>query len=87
MTLNSNSFISKTDLLERMYSNQFGLKAAMMELTLVAEMRGSAESGQTVRSSLEVIGVNSGYIMEGLAKLKKIEVNKILSGSLEIFYD
>jgi hypothetical protein len=67
---------SLTDLLERMYQNQLGLEPALMELTLVAERQGLAEAGQNVRGSLEIIGENSGYIKQGLARLKNKSQDK-----------
>ncbi|KWU51860.1 hypothetical protein [Pseudomonas palleroniana] len=59
-----------SDLLERMYKNQLGLEAALMELTLQAEKQGLVELGENVRESLWTIGENAGYIKQGLAKLR-----------------
>lgn len=61
---------SLADVLERLYQNQLGLEAALMELTLRAEQQGLAEVGDNVRGALWVIGENAGYIKQGLAKLK-----------------
>lgn len=61
---------SLSDLLERMYKNQLGLEAALMELTLQAEKQGLVELGENVRGSLWTIGENAGYIKQGLAKLR-----------------
>lgn len=40
---------SLSDLLKRMYENQLGLEAALMELTLHAEKQGLKEVGDNVR--------------------------------------
>lgn len=61
---------SLSDVLERMYQNQLRLEAALMELTLSAEKQGSTEVGENVRGALWVIGENTGYIKQGLAKLR-----------------
>ncbi|MGE8098088.1 hypothetical protein ACQKP6_09010 [Pseudomonas fluorescens] len=58
------------DLLERMYDNQLALEAALMELTLWVEQRGSADVGENVRGALHAIGENAGHIKQGLARLK-----------------
>ncbi len=58
------------DVLERMYTNQLALEAALMELTLHIEQQGSSEIGNNVRGALDTIGENAGYIKQGLAKLK-----------------
>lgn len=62
---------SLADVLERMYQNQLGLEAALMELTLQAEKQGLAEVGDNIRASLWAIGENAGHIKQGLAKLKR----------------
>ncbi|QDH63681.1 hypothetical protein [Pseudomonas azotoformans] len=59
-----------SDLLERMYQNQLGLEAALMELTLHAERQGLADLGDNVRGALWTIGENAGHIKQGLAKLR-----------------
>ncbi|WP_085584369.1 MULTISPECIES: hypothetical protein [unclassified Pseudomonas] len=61
---------SLSDVLERIYQNQLGLEAALMELTLLAEKQGMTEAGENVRGSLWKIGENAGYIKQGLAKLR-----------------
>lgn len=43
---------SLSDVLERMYENQLGLEAALMELTLHAEKQGLTEVGENVRGAL-----------------------------------
>ena len=43
---------SLSDVLERMYQNQLGLEAALMELTLHAEQQGLAEVGDNGRGAL-----------------------------------
>jgi len=61
---------SLSDVLERMYTNQLALEAALMELTLQVEQQGASEVGDNVRSALETIGENAGHIKQGSAKLK-----------------
>jgi hypothetical protein len=61
---------SLSDVLERMYQNQLGLEAALMELTLHAEQQGFTEVGDNVRGALWAIGENAGHIKQGLARLK-----------------
>lgn len=61
---------SLSDVLERMYTNQLALEAALMELTLHLEQQGSSDVGNNVRGALETIGENAGHIKQGLAKLK-----------------
>lgn len=61
---------SLADVLERMYQNQLGLEAALMELTLHAEQQGLAEVSDNVRGALWVIGENAGHIKQGLARLR-----------------
>jgi hypothetical protein len=61
---------SLSDVLERMYQNQLGLEAAIMELTLQAEKQGLDEVGENVRGALSMIGENAGYIKQGFAKLR-----------------
>lgn len=53
---------SLSDVLERMYKNQLGLEAALMELTLQAEKQRLNEVGENIRGSLWSIGENSGFI-------------------------
>jgi len=61
---------SLSDVLERMYTNQLALEAAVMELTLRMEQQGIPAVGENVRGALETIGENAGHIKQGLAKLK-----------------
>jgi hypothetical protein len=61
---------SLSEVLERMYQNQLGLEAALMELTLLAEKQGLVEVGDNVRGALWTIGENSGHIKQGLARLR-----------------
>jgi len=65
---------SLTDVLERIYHNQLALEAALMELTLCVEKRGSEDVGENVRGALETIGENAGHIKQGLARLKKLDI-------------
>ncbi|MFJ2362498.1 hypothetical protein ACIPIN_02060 [Pseudomonas sp. NPDC087697] len=58
------------DILEKMYENQLTLEAALMEITLWVEQRGSADVGDNVRGALHAIGENAGHIKQGLARLK-----------------
>lgn len=62
---------SLPDVLERMYQNQLGLEAALMEIVLIAEKQGLTEVGDNVRGALWVIGENAGHIKQGLARLKR----------------
>ncbi|WP_072432036.1 MULTISPECIES: hypothetical protein [unclassified Pseudomonas] len=52
-----------------MYENQFALEAALIEVVLWVEQRGSSDVGENMRSSLDLIGENAGHIKQGLAKL------------------
>lgn len=61
---------SLSDVLKRIYQNQLGLEAALMELTLHVEQQGFTEVGDNVRGAWWPIGENAGYIKQGLAKLK-----------------
>jgi len=65
---------SLTDVLTRIYQNQLALEAAVMELTLWVELRGSADVGENVRGALEAIGENAGHIKQGLARLKGMDL-------------
>lgn len=62
---------SLSNVLERIYQNQHGLEAALMELTLHVEQQGFTEVRDNVRGALWAIGENAGYIKQGLAKLKR----------------
>jgi hypothetical protein len=67
---------SLSDVLERMYQNQLGLEAALMELTLHLEKQGWVDVGDNVRGSLWAIGENAGHIKQGFAKLKSNNGNQ-----------
>lgn len=56
-------------LLFKINQNQAALEAAIMELTLWVERRGSTEVADNVRSALETITVNEGFITMSLALL------------------
>ena len=62
---------SLSDVLERMYTNQLALEAALMELTLYVERQCSSEIGSNVRGALDTTGENAAHIKQGLAKLKR----------------
>lgn len=59
--------------LEKIYDNQLALEAAIMELTLLAERQGFADAGINVRSALDRVGENAGFIHQGLARLRALE--------------
>lgn len=59
-----------SDVLERMYTNQLALEAALMELTLHSEQQGALEAGENIRWALQTIGENAGHIKQGLARLR-----------------
>ncbi|QZP22869.1 hypothetical protein [Pseudomonas sp. DR208] len=61
---------SLADVLQRMYTNQLALEAALLELTLHVEQLGAPEVGDNVRGALQTIGENAGHIKQGLAKLR-----------------
>ncbi|MEN2396971.1 hypothetical protein [Pseudomonas halotolerans] len=63
---------SLPEVIERIYSNQLALEAALMELTLYVEQRGAQDVGKNVRGALQTIGENAGYIRQGVAKLKSL---------------
>jgi hypothetical protein len=56
-------------LLLKMNENQLALEAAIMELTLWVEQRGSADVAENVRSSLAAIDRNEEFIKMTLAVL------------------
>jgi hypothetical protein len=56
-------------LLFKINQNQLALEAAIMELTLWVEQRGSAEVTGNVRGALEAIGRNEEFINMALAIL------------------
>ncbi|EXF94568.1 hypothetical protein HK44_001020 [Pseudomonas fluorescens HK44] len=53
---------SLTVVLEKMYENQLGLEAALMELVLLVEQQG-----------YEPVGENAGFNHQGLARLRNLE--------------
>ncbi|MGN8144129.1 hypothetical protein ACTJK3_24900 [Pseudomonas sp. 22105] len=59
--------------LEKMYENQLGLEAALMELVLLVEQQGYEAIGENARVALERIGENAGFIKQGLARLTAME--------------
>lgn len=65
---------SLSDVLERIYQNQLGLEAGLMELVLHVEKQGLTEVGENIRGALWTIGENAGYIKQGLAKLRSKEL-------------
>jgi len=64
---------SLTVVLEKMYENQLGLEAALMELVLLVEQQGYEAVGENARGTLERIGENAGFINQGLARLRAME--------------
>ncbi len=60
---------SLPDVLARMYENQLAIEAALMELVLLEEQRGSSEACENARGALEKIGENAGHIKQGIARL------------------
>ena len=56
-------------LLFKINENQLALEAAIMELTLWVEQRGSAEVGGNVRGALQTIDKNEDFIKMSLAVL------------------
>ena len=56
-------------LLFKMNENQLALEAAIMELTLWVEQRGSEEVGGNVRTALQMIDKNDEFIKMSLAVL------------------
>lgn len=56
-------------LLFKINQNQLALEAAIMELTLWVEQRGSAEVADNVRGALEAINRNEEFINMTLAVL------------------
>ncbi|MNI99655.1 hypothetical protein D3C73_1587860 [compost metagenome] len=56
-------------LLFKINQNQLALEAAIMELTLWVEQRGSGEVGSNVRSALAAISKNEEFINMTLAVL------------------
>ncbi|WP_095194330.1 hypothetical protein [Pseudomonas sp. Irchel 3A7] len=60
---------SLPDVLARLYENQLAIEAALMELVLLEEQRGSSEACENARGALERIGENAGHIKQGIARL------------------
>ena len=56
-------------LLFKINENQLALEAAIMELTLWVEQRGSAEVAGNVRGALQTINKNEDFIKMSLAVL------------------
>ncbi|MGP6460241.1 hypothetical protein [Pseudomonas parakoreensis] len=56
-------------LLFKIYQNQLALEAAIMELTLWVEHRGSADVAENVRGALDTISKNEEFIKMTLAML------------------
>jgi hypothetical protein len=56
-------------LLFKINENQLALEAAIMELTLWVEQRGSAEVADNVRGALQTIDKNEDFIKMSLAVL------------------
>jgi hypothetical protein len=51
---------SLPDTLERPYNNQLALESAIMELKLLVESQGHAETGENIRGALQAMGNNEG---------------------------
>ena len=60
-------------LLAKLYQNQLTLEAAIMELTLWVEQRGSAEIAGNVRGALDTISKNKEFVNMTLAVLMSPE--------------
>ncbi|WP_223616317.1 hypothetical protein [Pseudomonas sp. BF-B-30] len=60
-------------LLFKINQNQLALEAAIMELTLWVEQRGSAEVAGNVREALDTISKNEAFINMTLAVLMTTE--------------
>jgi hypothetical protein len=56
-------------LLFKINQNQLALEAAIMELTLWVENRGSADVAENVRGALDIISKNEEFIKMALAVL------------------
>jgi hypothetical protein len=56
-------------LISKIYQNQLALEAAIMELTLWVEQRGSAEVAGNVLGALDTISKNEEFINMSLAVL------------------
>lgn len=64
---------SLPDMLERIYENQLGLEAAIMELSIWTASQGGTQADENVRGALETIGENAGHIKQALARLRAQE--------------
>ncbi|WP_435037458.1 hypothetical protein [Pseudomonas neuropathica] len=62
---------SLTVVLEKMYENQLGLEAALMELVPLIESQGNETIGENARVALERTGENAGFIKQGIARLHR----------------
>ncbi|TPG74059.1 hypothetical protein [Pseudomonas mandelii] len=60
---------SLPDVLSKMYENQLAIEAALMELVLLEEKRGSSEACDNARGALQKIGENAGHIRQGIARM------------------
>ena len=60
-------------LLFKINQNQLALEAAIMELTLWVENRGSADVAENVRGALDTISKNEEFIKMALAVLMTLE--------------
>lgn len=58
------------DTLERLYDNQLALETAIIQLTLLVESQGHAETSENIRSALQAIGNNEGRIRQGLTMIQ-----------------
>ena len=76
---------SLSDVLERMYTNQLALEAALMELTLHVEQKGVPEVGSNIRGALGTIGENAGHIKQGLARFRGSEVQRFRGSEVQRF--
>ena len=74
---------SLSDVLERMYTNQLALEAALMELTLHVEQKGVPEVGSNIRGALGTIGENAGHIKQGLARFRGSEVQRFRGSEVQ----
>lgn len=63
-----------SDVLERIYTNQLALEAALMELMLRVEQQGASEVGDSVRGALNTIDENAGFIKQELARLRSLDI-------------
>lgn len=59
-----------TSLLTRLNENQLALGAAVEELAVWVEQRGSTDVAENVRGALEILDQNAGFISLALISLK-----------------